>query len=72
MTASPVVTSFHDEATGSLQYVIHDPATLDGAVIDPVLDFDPAEARVTTANADRILDHVRAEGLRIGWVLDTH
>ncbi|BAQ71199.1 beta-lactamase-like protein [Rhodovulum sulfidophilum] len=72
MTASPVVTSFHDEATGSLQYVIHDPATLDGVVIDPVLDFDPAEARVTTANADRILDHVRAEGLRIGWVLDTH
>ena len=41
MTPSPVVKSFWDEPTGSWQYVFHDPRTLKGAIVDPVLDFDP-------------------------------
>ena len=38
----PDVAGFYDEATGSVQYVVTDPITRRCAIIDPVLDFDPA------------------------------
>lgn len=66
------VSAFHDAATGSWQYVIADRATRAAAIIDPVLDFDPRAGSVTTANADRLLDHVGQERLEVAWVLDTH
>lgn len=72
MTASPVVRGFWDEPTGSWQYVFHDPATMKGAIVDPVLDFDLASGRTSTANADAILAYVQEAGIDIEWVLDTH
>lgn len=72
MTASPIVASFWDEATGSWQYVFHDPATKKGAVVDPVWNFDPRAGATTTRDAERILDYVRETGIDIVWILDTH
>ncbi|ARE40572.1 SoxH protein [Rhodovulum sp. P5] len=72
MTLKPNVQSFWDAATGSWQYVFHDPQTKEGAIVDPVLDFDPADGKTSTENADRILDYVRQAGLKIVWILDTH
>ncbi|MAM60207.1 MBL fold metallo-hydrolase [Maritimibacter sp. UBA3975] len=71
MTRAEVKT-FWDETTGSWQYVVHDPATRKGAIIDPVLDFDQQSGSVVTRNAERILDYVKEAGLDIVWVLDTH
>ena len=34
------VTPFYDEPTGTITYVVADPATRRCAVIDPVLDYD--------------------------------
>ncbi len=72
MTVSPVVKAFFDRPTGSLQYVFHDPETMKGAIVDPVWNFYPEAGAVTTESADEILDHVRAEGIEIVWILDTH
>jgi len=69
---SPEVTGFHDSATGSIQYVVTDPATKKAALIDVVLDFDPAHAHTSTESAQEVLDFVRDEGLEVEWVLDTH
>lgn len=69
---SPDVTGFHDPDTGSIQYVVADPATKKAALIDIVLDFDPAHARTRTDSAQAALDFVRREGLEVEWVLDTH
>ncbi|WP_314374775.1 MBL fold metallo-hydrolase [Sphingomonas paucimobilis] len=66
------VASFHDERTGSFQYVVVDGITKRAAIIDPVLDFDPRAGATSTTNADRILDYVAAKGLTVEWVLDTH
>lgn len=66
------VASFHDERTGSFQYVVVDGTTKGAAIIDPVLDFDPRAGATSTTNADRILDYVAAKGLTVEWVLDTH
>jgi glyoxylase-like metal-dependent hydrolase (beta-lactamase superfamily II) len=68
----PTVKSFWDEPTGSWQYVFHDPDTLKGAIVDPVLDFDPLSGATTTENAERILSYVQDAGIEIVWILDTH
>lgn len=64
--------AFHDPVTGTVSYVVHDPATRQAAVIDPVLDHDLATGRHGTASADALLAHLRAHGLTLQWILETH
>lgn len=72
MTAKPTVSAFHDERTGSIQYVVSDPATRRCAIIDPVLDYDEKSGSTATRSADALLDHIAAEKLHLEWILDTH
>jgi len=69
---SPAVTGFYDPASGSIQYVVADPATGKAALIDIVQDFDTAEARPRHDSAQEIVDFVTREGLEVEWILDTH
>ncbi|MDE2239884.1 MAG: MBL fold metallo-hydrolase [Rhodospirillales bacterium] len=66
------VQSFFDEATFTVSYVVHDPATGHAVIIDSVLDYDPASGRTSFASADAIIAYVRAEGLTVDWLLETH
>jgi glyoxylase-like metal-dependent hydrolase (beta-lactamase superfamily II) len=66
------VTGFYDKPTGSIQYIVADPATGRSAIIDPVLDFDEKSGATSTRNADALLDFVDRNGLAVEWVLDTH
>ena len=68
----PMVKSFFDEATNTVTYVVADPLGEVCAIIDPVLDFDPATARTSTASADKVLAYVAENGLDVIWVLETH
>jgi glyoxylase-like metal-dependent hydrolase (beta-lactamase superfamily II) len=68
----PDVTAFFDDETNTVSYVVRDPAGRAAAVVDSVLDFDYASGRTSTAAADRIVDHVTAEGLKVDWLLETH
>ncbi|GEL41860.1 MBL fold metallo-hydrolase [Methylorubrum extorquens] len=68
----PIVTGFHDETTGSIQYVVADPETKRCAIIDPVLDFDPKSGATATRSADALLAHIEREGYELEWILDTH
>ncbi|MES1151975.1 MAG: MBL fold metallo-hydrolase [Dongia sp.] len=68
----PDVVGFFDEETFTVSYIVADPVTKSGAIIDSVLDFDPASARTTHRSADRMQAHVAAQGFRVGWVLETH
>ncbi len=63
---------FYDAATYTLTYVVFDPATRDAVVIDPVLDFDPASGRTSTASIEQVEAFVRREGLRVHAVFETH
>ena len=69
---SPEVTGFYEPDTGSIQYVVSDPATKKAAIIDAVWNFDPRNARTDTHSADEILRHVSEHGLTVEWILDTH
>ena len=68
----PTVQAFFDKATNTISYLVSDPASGAAAVIDPVLDYDPAAVRTSTASADAILTAAAEQGLRIERVLETH
>ena len=70
--SKPDVKAFFDEATFTVSYVVSDPATGRAAVIDPVLDFDPASGRTSTTSADQIVNFVKENELAIDWILETH
>ena len=72
MTAKPLVRTFFDESTFTASHVVSDPATKKAAIIDSVLDFDPASGKTSTKSADEIIAYVKAEGLSVEWILETH
>ena len=49
------IRSFFDEDTFTVTHVISDPATGKAAIIDSVLDFDPASGRTSYASADKVI-----------------
>ena len=70
--SAPVVNCFFDEPTNTASYVVHDPASRSAAIIDSVLDFDPAAGRISYTSADDIIAYVKAENLSVVWILETH
>ncbi len=68
----PEVTSFFDEPTNTVTHIVADPATGCAVIIDPVLDFDQADARTGTASADKLIAEIRTKGLKVEWILETH
>ena len=69
---TPHVQTFFDKATSTATHLVSDPATGVAAIIDPVLDFEPKAARLSTASADAVLAAVRDQGLTLAYVLETH
>lgn len=72
MPTSPDVVCLFDDRTNSATYVVSDPETAKAVVIDPVLDFDPIAGKTWMESAQRVVDHVRENGLAVDWLLETH
>ncbi len=66
------VEAFFDPATYTYSYVVSDPTSRQCALIDPVLDYDPAAGRTSHKSADRMIAYVREHGLSVQWILETH
>jgi len=64
--------AFFDPETGTVTYVVADCGTGQAAIIDPVLGYDFKSGRTSTELADRVLAYVEQQGLRVGWILETH
>jgi glyoxylase-like metal-dependent hydrolase (beta-lactamase superfamily II) len=69
---APQVQAFFDAATSTVTYVVHDGPGTACAIVDPVLDYDPKSGRTRTVSADKVVDFVTANGLRVEWILETH
>jgi glyoxylase-like metal-dependent hydrolase (beta-lactamase superfamily II) len=67
---TPIIQPFFDPATATVTYVVHDGAA--AAIIDSVLDYEPKSARTDTRSAERVIGFVRAQRLRVEWILETH
>ena len=74
MTATnrPQIRAFFDEPTNTVSYLVWDARTMEGAVIDPVLDYDFRSGKANVASADAILTEAARLGVTIGQVLETH
>ena len=70
--ANPDVKAFFDEATFTVSYVVTDRETNKCAIIDSVLDYDPAAGRTSHVSADAILAYIAEQGLSVEWILETH
>ncbi|MCH9756299.1 MAG: MBL fold metallo-hydrolase [Gammaproteobacteria bacterium] len=67
-----VIEPFFDQATNTITYVVSDEATKLCAVIDSVLDYDPASKQTSTQSADRVINYIKQSNLTVKWLLETH
>ena len=72
MSARTHIQSFFDAKTWTVSYVVTDLGTRQAAIIDPVLDYDFKSGHTDTNAADALLAYVKAEGLTVQWILETH
>jgi glyoxylase-like metal-dependent hydrolase (beta-lactamase superfamily II) len=72
MSGKPEIRGFFDEPTNTVSYLVWDPATMEGVVIDPVLNFDHRSGEATVQSADAMLAQAKTLGIKLGTVLETH
>lgn len=70
--SSPQIQAFFDEPTNTVSYLVWDPATMVGAVIDPVLDYDFRSGKADVTSAAAILTEAANLKVNITQVLETH
>ena len=68
----PTVHGIFDPATWTVTYVVYDAPGSACAIIDSVLDYDPKSGRTKHTSADKVIDFVRANQLKVEWILETH
>jgi glyoxylase-like metal-dependent hydrolase (beta-lactamase superfamily II) len=68
----PVIKAFFDAPTYTVSYVVHDPESRRAAIIDSVLDYDPASGRTSFSSADAVIAYVGEKELAVDWLLETH
>ncbi len=66
------IEAFFDKATSTASYLVWDKCSKQAAIIDAVLDFDPATGRLSTGSADTMLARADALDLEVIWALETH
>ena len=68
----PQVHGIFDSATWTVTYVVHNGSGSAAAIIDSVLDYDHKSGRTRTTSADKVIDFVKANDLKVQWILETH
>jgi len=69
---SAVVHTFQEKETGTGQLIVACPQTKKCAIIDAVLNYNPASGEMTTTSADELLSFCAEKGYEVEWILDTH
>ncbi|KIN60093.1 Metallo-beta-lactamase family protein [Sulfitobacter noctilucae] len=72
LSIKPEVHAFFDEATNTISYIVKDPSSASCAVIDSVMDIDYAAGRITFDHADRLIQEIETQGLKLEWIIETH
>jgi glyoxylase-like metal-dependent hydrolase (beta-lactamase superfamily II) len=69
---SPVIKSFFDPNTFTVTHLVSDPTSRQAAIIDSVLDYDPKSGRTSHSSADRLIEQIEHDDLKVEWLLETH
>ena len=67
-----LIQAFLDEASSTYTYVVYEADGGPCAIVDSVLNYDPASGRTSTAGADTVIAFVREHHLQVQWLLETH
>ena len=67
-----LIEAFLDPASSTYSYVIYETDGGACAIVDPVLDYEPASGKTSTVQAQRIIHFVREHRLQVQWLLETH
>lgn len=68
----PNVHGLYDENTATVTYVVWDPGTMDGIIIDPVLDYDPNSSTVSKESNYKLNKFIMDQKVKIHYILETH
>jgi glyoxylase-like metal-dependent hydrolase (beta-lactamase superfamily II) len=72
MSSQLTISSFFDEPTNTVSYLVADPISKQALVIDPVLNYDHKSGEASVVSADAILRKAKTDDLKIQWVLESH
>ena len=67
-----LIQPFLDEASSTWTYIVYEADGGPCAIVDSVLDYDPASGRTSTAQAERLVAFVVEHRLQVQWLLETH
>ena len=71
-SSNPQVHGIFDPATWTVTYVVYEKPGSACAIIDSVLDYDPKSGRTSHDSADKVIEFVKANDLKVEWILETH
>jgi len=69
---NPLVHGIFDPGTWTVTYVVYEKPGSACAIIDSVLDYDPKSGRTSHTSADKLIEFVKANDLKVAWILETH
>ena len=72
MSKTPIVIPFFDKRSNTISYVVQEPNGPGCAVIDAVMDIDYAAGQLNFDGADAMIAHIKANELRLDWIIETH
>lgn len=67
-----LIQPFWDATTSTFSYGVVDPVTQQAAIIDAVLDYEPASGRTSTTHADELMQWIQEHDYQLRWILETH
>lgn len=71
-TPNVSIEPFFDPQSSTMSYVVYTDSQADCLVIDPVLNFDMSSGTVSSESADQIEAFIKANGLTLHTILETH
>ena len=72
MQIKPEVSAHFDETTNTISYIVKDPGSEHCAIVDSVMDIEYAAGRITFEHADALIAQIKARGLTLDWIIETH
>jgi glyoxylase-like metal-dependent hydrolase (beta-lactamase superfamily II) len=72
MASPAIVKLFHDPASHTAQYVVSCSATKKCAIMDSVLDYNHGTGITGKTAVEDLIAYVKAEGLTVEYILETH
>ncbi|MEY3674609.1 MAG: hypothetical protein RJB47_1317, partial [Pseudomonadota bacterium] len=69
---NPQVHGIFDPATWTVTYVVFEKPGSACVIIDSVLDYDPKSGRTSHTSADKVIEFVKTNHLKVEWILETH